>query len=150
MAMSLRQQTEKVFRALSAWIQGSPYEIVRFAGLPMLTGFLLAFVSARYHVGGVITGLFLISLGACGGTLTEWRTERGLWMLAGLFLVMNCTIYCLFAYGQMRDWVRGAPAAGLGTTIDFVLGTTLLTTNIRFLAKVTQQNLELSRQSGDV
>ncbi len=92
--------------------------------------------------------MFAIFLGACGGSLVDWRHERGLWMLAGLFLLFCCAIYGLFICGQVRDIIRGAVETNIGLMIDFSLGTMLLSSTIRFLWRVAKYNRTFSREPG--
>jgi hypothetical protein len=47
---------------------------------------ILGFASAWLELPGVIAATFAIGLGASGGSLVGWQYDRGLWMLAGLFL----------------------------------------------------------------
>ena len=53
----------------------------------------------------------------------NWRTERGLWMLAVFFLMVNCAIYALIFEGLMEDRLRGAQvaAADLDIYIDLLV-----------------------------
>lgn len=129
-------------------IRGEPDVVIRWAGPLILVGMLLGFASARLECPGVITAMFAIGLGACGGSLVHWRHEHGLWMLAGLFLLVHCAIYGLFIYGQVRDIFRGAPQLDVGLMIDFGIGTMLLSGTLRFLWRVTKYNRTFSRESG--
>ncbi len=109
---------------------------------------LLGFVSVWFGLPGVITAVFAITLGAAGGSLIRWRHDRGLWMLAGLFLLLFVGIYGLTLYGRGRDIVRGAAQPEIGLAIDFSLGTLLLSSTVRFLWRVAKYNWTLSPASG--
>jgi hypothetical protein len=125
-------------------LRGEPESVVRSSGVLIVLGFLVALTAARFDFPGVISGTFLIYLGACGGSLLHWRSERGLWMLAVLFLLISAVIYGLFAYGQLRDFFRGVRQPELGLAMDFSLGTLLLSATVRFLYKVARSNWNLS------
>ncbi len=127
-------------------LRGEPESVVRCSGELVVVGFLVALTAACFDLPGVITGTFLIYLGAMGGSFLHWRSERGLWILAGLFLLCNAAFYGLFAYGQLRDFVHGALRPKLGVTIDFTLGTLLLSASLRFLYKVAKSNWTLSER----
>jgi hypothetical protein len=128
-------------------IGGDPSAVVRYSGLLILSGMLLAFASVQCDTAGAITGTFAIALGAAGGSLARWRTERGLWMLAVLFLTIYCAIYVLVSLGQILDWIRGVRNPEPSLIIDFSFGTILLSAIIRFLAKVARQNWNSTRPS---
>jgi hypothetical protein len=130
-------------------IRGEPDVVIRWGGPLLLGGMLFGFASARLELPGVITAMFAIGLGASGGSLVRWRHERGLWMLAGLFLLGYAVTYGLFIYGQVLDIVRGAPRPNVGLMIDFSLGTTLLSITLRFLWRVAKYNWTFSRESGN-
>lgn len=129
-------------------IRGEPDAVIRWGGPLILGGMLLGFAAARIGLPGVITAVFAIGLGASGGSFAGWRHERGLWMLAGVFIVFFTTFYGLSIFGQIRDFVRGAPQNSIGMSIDFSLATMLLSTNLRFLWRVAKYNWRLSRKSG--
>jgi hypothetical protein len=128
-----------------SFLRGEPDTVTRWFRWLIAAGFLVGFASVRFNLPGVITAFFLMYLGASGGGLIHWRNERGLWMLAVLFLAVNIAIYGLFAVGQVRDIVRGARPADIGLIADFSLGTTLLAVCIRFLCQVARYNWNLSR-----
>ncbi len=134
-------------RTLCSLTRGEPDVVIRWAGPLILVGAVLGFASARLELPGVITAMFAIAFGASGGSLVQWRHERGLWMLAGIFLLLNITIYSLCVYGKVSDLARGAPPNDFGLIIDFSLGTLVLSSTIQFLWRVAKHNWTLSRES---
>ena len=102
---------------------------------------LLAFVACGvcWLCGLAVSTLMLGGLGAMSGSFTEWRTERGLWMLGALFLLIFGGVSLLITY-QIADWFAGrAPLQGL-MAFDWFIGTTALTYMVRFLWAVTYWN----------
>jgi len=67
-------------------------------------------------------------------------------MLAGLFLVIDCGIYGMMMYGKVTDFIRGAPAGGVGLIVDVGVATSLLSSAIRFLWRVARFNWTLSME----
>ncbi len=130
--------------AMWALIRGEPDVVIRWAGQLILFGMLLAFLSVQLDWPGVITAVFAIGLGAAGGSLVHWRDERGLWMLAGVFLLIYTAIYALSAFGQVGDIIRGARQPEISLVIDFSVGTMLLSATLRFLWRVARENWTFS------
>jgi hypothetical protein len=112
-----------------------------------MNGIGLAFMAAQLDTPGLISAFYAVGLSAMGGSMAQWRTERGLWMLAGLFLLVWGAIYGISLYGEFQDFVRGAPM-GVGLLIDVTVATAILSTKLRFLWRVAQYNWRFSRQPG--
>jgi hypothetical protein len=98
---------------------------------------------------GIVIAFFLGALGAAGASLSRWRTEPGLWMLAVLFLVLFFALYLTFCYGQLRDAWNGAPRVDLVAAAEFAVATLLLVTLLRFLTSVAMENYCLSKSRND-
>ena len=130
-------------------MRGEPAFVVRFAAPLILLGMLMGFVCANLELPGVITSVYAIALGASGGSLVRWQTDRGLWMLAGVFLLLFISIYGLIIIGQVSDLLRGAPQPDVGLVLDFTIATVLLCANLRFLFRVARFNWALSQQPHD-
>ena len=97
---------------------GDPEKVVRWAAVLLLGAMLLGFLCAKLEIPGIVTCMFLAALGAGGGMLMQYRTDRGLWMLAALFLVIYCGIYVLFFVGQLGDVLRNAAQPPVGIVVD--------------------------------
>jgi ferredoxin len=145
----LRRWFRWSLRTMNSLVRGEPDVVTCWAGPLILGGMLLGFASARFDLPGVITAMIAIGFGASGGSLVHWRYERGLWMLAGLFLLVYAAIYGLFIYGQVGDIVRGARRPAVGLMLDFSLGTMILSGTLRFLSRVAKHNWTFSRESGN-
>jgi hypothetical protein len=134
---------------MASFIRGEPDAIVRWASLLILVGMNAAFLSAQLETPGLISALYAIGLGATGGSLARWRTERGLWMLAGLCFLLWSVIYGLNLFGEFQDFVRGV-RTDTGLMIDFTIATSITITNLRFLCRVAQYNWRFSRQPPEI
>jgi hypothetical protein len=132
-----------------SFIRGEPDAVVRWAGPLILFGMLLGFTSARLEIPGVISAVYAVFLGASGGALAQWRTDRDLWMLAGLFLLFCGAFYGVIIYSEIDDIVCGALGPEIGLLIDFSIGTTLLSISLRFLWRVARYNWTFSRESSN-
>ena len=107
---------------------------------------LLAFLGGAicWLVGFAVSTMMMFGLGAMTGSFGNWRTERGLWMLGALFLLIFGGFYVIFAYFQIADWWGGrAPLQG-AMAIDWFVGTATLSYMVRFLWAVTYWNGRLS------
>jgi hypothetical protein len=130
---------------MRSFLQGDPAVIVGRAPLLLILG-VLAFGLSRTADGhGGITAIFLFGLGVAGASLSSWRSERGLWMLAALYFVINASIYWLMIWGQLRDVIRGVRPESIALAVDMFMGTALLAIEIRFLARIAKDNFALSR-----
>ena len=58
---------------------------------------------SRFFDFGVLTGFFLFGLGTSGAALSDWRKERGLWMLAVLLFVIFDSIYLILCVEEIID-----------------------------------------------
>ena len=85
-----------------------------------------------------------ISLGASGAVFRDWRSERGLWMLACLFLLLFGFVYCLCVYGELRDLWQGRGFPGWGVWVDALIGMALLSSHVRILAQIVRLNFKIS------
>ena len=109
---------------------------------------ILAFLAAGVcRLFGLVVSIpMLIGLGAMSGSFDNWRTERGLWMLGLLFLLIFGGFYVIITYHQVAGWIAGrAPLAGR-ICIDWIIATSVLTLKIRFLWGVTYWNRRISRE----
>ncbi|MEX2287125.1 MAG: hypothetical protein WD648_08555 [Planctomycetaceae bacterium] len=133
-----------------AFLRGDPSQVVRFC-MPLLIGGLVGgFIVAHVGAGhGVITAIYAGTLGAIGATLKDWRTERGLWMLAVLFLLFFGSVEVCIILNELWDAFRGAQPHGYGLTVDVSIASLLLSVLIRFLFAVARYNFALSRAERD-
>lgn len=76
-----------------------------------LIGVLAGVLLAGSRVGGAAVLCMAMAWPmAVMGSLSAYRTERGLWMLAGLIGAGIVAFHALVITMQIRDWMRGAPA----------------------------------------
>jgi hypothetical protein len=121
-------------------LRGDPAAIVSWGPYLLFAGIALFGLSLLDFDHGTVTGFLAIGLGASGGAFTKWRSERGLWMLAILFLLMNAFVYFCFCFGQVRDALRGVLPDNIALTVDVSLGALLLLVQMRFLVRVARAN----------
>lgn len=104
-------------RRVEAWIQGAPWFL--------LLGLAALVAGVRADGPGLLSAFLSLWLGASGLSLAAWRTERGLWRLAGLFGLVAVGVYGLFVWGAVRDAIQGR-ANGLWIALDAAVATLLL------------------------
>lgn len=73
---------------------------------------------------GSVTAYHLVWLGARATCFEKWRTERGLWMLALLFLVVTVAVWAVFTVPDFVALFQGY-SVGLAIRLDLA-GATLL------------------------
>jgi hypothetical protein len=81
-----------------------------------------------------------VMYGAFCGSFRRWDQEKGMWMLAVLFLVLIGPLYLVLAWVEMFG---GRTALWWG--IEFFLGTSLLALTMKLLLSVTVYNWQLSQ-----
>lgn len=112
--------------------------LVHFAAVPMLLGI-------AFWLGGLkIAAMMLGGIGAMAACLSNWRTERGLWMLAGLFLVMYGGIYLSLLILSIQQVIAGRAGQGV-LAVDVVIGTCSLGVAVRIFWAITCWNFRLPR-----
>ena len=92
---------------------------------------LFGFCCARLGLHGIITSTVAVGLGATGAVFVQFRTDRGLWMLAVLFISILSAVYGICIVGEARDVLRNAPQPPLALVIDYSVTTLLVSTNLR-------------------
>ncbi len=107
-----------------------------------LVAFLFSGVCWRFDL--AVSAAMMCGLGAMSGSFREWRTERGLWMLGALFLIIFGVFYAVITYNQVTDWVAGRTALPGIMAIDWFIGTSALGFMVRFLWAVTCWNRRFS------
>ena len=100
-----------------------------------------------WFAGLVVSSMMLAGLGAMTGCFDNWRTERGLWMLGALFLLMFGGFYVIFACFQILDWQAGRAQLRGADAVDWFVGTTTLSFMVRFLWAVTYWNGQHTSES---
>ncbi len=111
----------------------------------ILSGVALCAVGCRFETFGLVTGAFLIPLGASGGSLGAWRREQGLWMLACAFLALFLPLYAIFEHRAFAGGFRDSHLSPW-QMMDFVVATAVLFFQVRFYVTVARSNWLVSRQ----
>jgi hypothetical protein len=73
-------------------LRGNPGTITRHMPGMILPALVLCYCLARFALPGILTAFQVLSLAASAACFTEYRTDRGLWMLAALFAVIWLSI----------------------------------------------------------
>jgi len=128
----------------------SPYYLV--GGLSLLV--IPLFLRAGWHIewGGVLTGLALGNLGTLGLVLRKWRTERGIWMLAGFLSLLLGSIWLPLEYesvSKLLDPAKPKRWLEIAWTVDTIVGTVLLARVVRFGASVLVRNWQRTSRVDD-
>jgi hypothetical protein len=137
------------FHPLWRFLNGEP-ELVRQNVHYLLVYSAVGFAAAiLFDDTAVISAFFAFALWVSAAALTDWRTERGLWMLALVYLLSFGFTYACIMIGQARDILRGVQVESIALLVDAALGTLLLSILMRFLVRVIQQNFAISYSSDD-
>jgi hypothetical protein len=127
-------------------IPHDPDTLIRQAPWYLLGGVLLVCASRFLDGFGTASAVMAVSLGASGAVFRGWRSERGLWMLAGLFLLLFGAGYSLCIYGQLRDLWQGRGCPRWDVWVDVLIGTVLLGSQVRILGQIVRLNVKIRRQ----
>ncbi|TWT72795.1 hypothetical protein Pla123a_40940 [Posidoniimonas polymericola] len=118
--------------------------VIKFAPQMMLvSGGWLALV-VWTDLPGVLTAFQAVFLAVTAVSLSEYRAERGLWMLAMLYFAISVALYAIFLVQGILDEIRGVRAP-VSLAIDVALITILLGGQVGFLWRVAVINRRLSR-----
>jgi hypothetical protein len=129
---------------IRALLQGEPDTETARLPILMLPAFLGCFLCARLDVPGLLSCFQIAAFAASAAMFTDFRVERGLWMLATLYFLIWAGISLLWLYGETRDWIRGvAPAATL--ILDAAIATSIMHAHTKYLWKLRLRNLSVSR-----
>lgn len=115
-----------------------PLQLDRLAALcpwAIAAGFLVGILT-----GPTLTSFILVTFGAMGGSFYNWRSERGLWMLAALFLTAFGIGYAFVMYDQIAGLVFGRAGLAGWAAVDCAVGTLIWGVMVRFLWSVLRLN----------
>ncbi len=116
----------------------------------LLSGFALFWLASWFEGLGLVTGVAAVCLGSCCGCFQKWRTDPGLWLLSGFFLVMLGPLCLLLFLMRIRDFVRQVPELSPLNALEFSLASSLFWVTANVLVRVTIVNwrVEARRSSG--
>lgn len=106
--------------------------------------FAALFLCAWFGVPALLTSFQLVAFSISAATLSDFRTEKGLWMLATLYFVLWAAISMIWTYGEVRDWMNGA-APPQGILVDGAFATLVMQSHVRYLWKIMRCNRSVSR-----
>lgn len=124
-------------------LRGDPEAITRSLPLVMLPAILGCFVIAQFGGFGILTCVHLFAFSVSAASMSEYKTERGLWMLALLFASLWTCLIAMWMYGQFLDIRRGVAFNGW-IAIDAFFATFLMRLMVRFLWKTACLNYRIS------
>ena len=111
----------------------------------MVPAFLGCYLCARFDVPGLLSCFQLAAFAVSAATFTDFRAERGLWMLATLFFAIWAGISLMWLYGEARDWIRGV-APDVTLIVDVAVATSIMHGHTKYLWKLILRNLSISRE----
>jgi hypothetical protein len=111
----------------------------------MLAGLVLIGVEWLFGT-GAISAINLIGLGAILASVTNYRSERGLWMLALLYGGLFLGVVLVSEYFVVFDITRGAQPATWQVAVDFAIALRCQWLIVRAMAAVVAYNRRLTRR----
>jgi uncharacterized membrane protein YkvI len=119
--------------------------LISRALLYMLAGFTLIGVAWIFEIGAV-SAINLIGLGAILASVTDYRTERGLWMLAMLYGSLFFVIVSICEFYTLYDFIRGAQPLPWYDALDFAVALHCQWLMVRAMAAVVVYNRQLTNR----
>lgn len=126
-----------------AILRGDPEAITRRLPIMMLPAIIACFVSGYFGGALLLTCVHAFAFAVLAASMTEYKTEKGLWMLALFFAVFWAGLLAIGTYFQFLDLWRGAPFE-VGLAIDVFFTMLLMRLMVRFLWKTAKWNYSLS------
>ena len=127
-------------------LNGNPEAVTARLPLLIVPAFAACLLSANFDLPGLLSFAQLFALSVSAASFTNYRTERGLWMLAALFFSIWTSIFFMWIFGQSRDLMRGvAPPASL--IIDGAVALFVIRIHLKFLWTTAKFNFALSRST---
>lgn len=124
-------------------LRGDPEAITQRLPIVMLPAIVACLASARFGGFGLFTFVHLFGFGVLAASMSEYKTDKGLWMLALLFAAIWSGIIAMWMYGQFMDLRRGV-ALNAGIAIDVSCALFLMRLMVRFLWKSARLNYTIS------
>ncbi len=127
------------------------HRIYIFGGLALM---ILPFLMPRGLRFGLFTGFTLYGLGVYSFAFQKWRTEPGLWMLAGFLTLLLGPIYVYFSYLRCRHHFQQPPLNQVGQppnwsaiclTIDCGIALGVFLKTVRLAMSVACKNWKRTR-----
>jgi hypothetical protein len=95
------------------------------AGVLGLLGLVWIGVAVHFNLGGILTAVTAVFFMATRGSLDDYRTERGLWMLAALIALFGTAMWVMFTLGGLLPSWRGTRPTPWWLALD-AAGSTIL------------------------
>jgi hypothetical protein len=130
-----------------AILQGDPEAVTRRLPILGLPAIIACFVSGYFGGALLLTCVHAFGFAVLAGSMTEYKTDKGLWMLALLFAAIWGGLLSMWTYFEFLDLWRGA-ALEVGLAIDVFFTMFLMRLMVRFLWKTAKVNYSLSVSGG--
>jgi hypothetical protein len=128
-----------------ALFHGDPDLVTSRLPVLMLPAFVGCFLCARFEVPGLLSCFQLAAFAVSAAIFSEFRVERGLWMLAALYFVIWTGISLTWLYGGTRDWIFGV-AVPVTLIADAAIATSIIHSHTKYLWKIVICNRSISRE----
>ena len=129
-------------------LNGDPEAIIPLFSIMYLTGVLGCLVSVKFGGFGILTCAHLLGFGVLAASMTQYKTDKGLWMLALFLFVFYLGLMAMWMCGTFVDFRRGKGLLFNGSiAVDAFLGLSLGRLMVRFLWKTAKLNYLISIKS---
>lgn len=126
-----------------------PEAILRWFPLLMLLAIASLVLSFQFGGLGILSSVHLFIFAVSAASMQEYKTEKGLWMLALTFAVLWAGMMSLCIYGQFMDLIRGVRFNPL-IAVDAATMMFIMRMTIRFLWKCAKINYTFRIHRHDV
>jgi hypothetical protein len=125
---------------------GDPEAITQKLPIVALPAIIACVVTAQFGGFGILTFVHLFAFAILAASMTDYKTEKGLWMLALLFAAIWSGFIAMYSYGSIMDWRLGVAFNG-AVAIDAFFTMFILRLMVRFLWKTARLNYLYSNDS---
>jgi len=113
-----------------------------------LMGVLGCMVSVKLGGFGILTCAHLLGFGVLAASMTQYKTDKGLWMLALFLFVFYLGLMAMWMCGTFVDFRRGKGFVfNCSIAVDAFFGLSLGRLMVRFLWKTAKLNYLISIKS---
>ena len=97
---------------MQAILLGDPEVVTQRLPIMALPAIFACVVSAQFDCFGLLTFVHLFGFAILAASMAEFKTDKGLWMLALLFAAIWAGLIVMYTYGQFMDLRRGVAFNG--------------------------------------
>ena len=125
---------------------GDPEATTRRLPILMLPAVIACVITAQFGSFGILTFVHLFGFAVLAAAMREYKTDKGLWMLALLFATICSGLIAMGIFGLIMDFRRGVVFNG-AIAIDAFFAMFLMWLMVRFLWKTAKLNYAFSVQA---